>query len=138
MTNFDGLPVPGEDRCDRHIDEGATRVVAGIIWRWKPRNGTGVVKTDDGRLAWFHLSAVHGESINTIAEGMPVDVDIDDVPQGEYEFRAKSVRRRSRGARGFVPVADLARTSACLPEIDYAEWRADMDAMVDQEFPDRE
>ncbi|MFE3441899.1 hypothetical protein ACFXNW_02590 [Nocardia sp. NPDC059180] len=117
---------------------GASIVVAGIIWRWKPRNGTGVVKTDDGTLVWFHLSAVHGESISTIAEGMPVDVDIDDVRQGEYEYRAKSVRIQSWAARKFVPVADLARTSARLPRIDYAEWRADMDAMVVQEFPDRE
>ncbi|NEW38197.1 hypothetical protein GV792_21655 [Nocardia cyriacigeorgica] len=122
----------------RPVLERAAVVVAGTIWRWKPRNGTGVIMTDDETLVWFHLSAVHGESISTITQGMPVDVDIDDIPQEGYEYRAKSVRRRFRTARKFVPVVELARTSALVPRVDYAEWRADMDAMVDQEFPDRE
>ncbi len=32
-------------------------------------------------------------------------------------------------------MAELARTSARVPHIDYAEWRADMDAMIDQGIP---
>lgn len=40
--------------------------------------------------------------------------------------------------RTCVPIAELARTSARLPRIDYTEWRADMDAMINQEIPDRE
>lgn len=40
--------------------------------------------------------------------------------------------------RTFVRVAELARTSARVPHIDYAEWRADMDAMIDQGIPGRE
>ncbi|WP_280439780.1 hypothetical protein [Nocardia cyriacigeorgica] len=38
----------------------------------------------------------------------------------------------------FVRVAELAHTSARVPHIDYAEWRADMDAMIDQGIPGRE
>lgn len=40
--------------------------------------------------------------------------------------------------RTFVPVAELTRTSARLPHVDYAQWRADLDAMIDQEMPGRE
>ncbi|MFD4403621.1 type II toxin-antitoxin system Phd/YefM family antitoxin [Nocardia sp. NPDC058499] len=38
--------------------------------------------------------------------------------------------------RRFVPVAELARTSAHLPRIDYAEWRATADSLIDQEVTD--
>ncbi len=41
-------------------------------------------------------------------------------------------------ARTFVRVAELVDTSARVPHIDYAEWRADMDAMIDQGIPGRE
>ncbi|MEV0332145.1 type II toxin-antitoxin system prevent-host-death family antitoxin [Nocardia sp. NPDC050717] len=40
--------------------------------------------------------------------------------------------------RAFVPVSELARTSAPLPHVDYRQWRADLDAMIDPEIPDRE
>ncbi|MFD4456491.1 type II toxin-antitoxin system Phd/YefM family antitoxin [Nocardia sp. NPDC058480] len=40
--------------------------------------------------------------------------------------------------RTFVPVAELARTSARLPRVDYQQWRADLDAMIDPEMPDGE
>ncbi|MFC9897177.1 type II toxin-antitoxin system Phd/YefM family antitoxin [Nocardia sp. NPDC127579] len=40
--------------------------------------------------------------------------------------------------RTFVPVSELAATSAQLPTMDYAEWRADMDAILDTEVSDRE
>lgn len=65
-----------------------------VVWRWKPRNGTGVIKTGNGMLVWFHLSAVHGETVATITEGMPVNIQIEHIPQGEYTCRAISVARR--------------------------------------------
>ncbi|MEU1985193.1 type II toxin-antitoxin system prevent-host-death family antitoxin [Nocardia sp. NPDC019395] len=40
--------------------------------------------------------------------------------------------------RTFVPIAELARTSAHLPRIDYNEWRADMDSLIDQKIPEGE
>ncbi|MBF6349962.1 MULTISPECIES: type II toxin-antitoxin system Phd/YefM family antitoxin [Nocardia] len=40
--------------------------------------------------------------------------------------------------RTFVPIAELARTSAHLPRIDYNEWRAEMDSLIDQEMPEGE
>ncbi|MFC4125384.1 type II toxin-antitoxin system Phd/YefM family antitoxin [Nocardia rhizosphaerae] len=40
--------------------------------------------------------------------------------------------------RTFVPVSELARTSAALPHVDYAQWRADLDALMDPEIPGRE
>ncbi|MEV4129518.1 hypothetical protein [Nocardia sp. NPDC049707] len=70
----------------------------GTVWRWKPRNGTGVIKLDDAdnTLVWFHLSDARGDlDITTIAEGLPVDIDVEPIPQGEYACRAKSVHRRS-------------------------------------------
>ncbi|WP_109523199.1 MULTISPECIES: type II toxin-antitoxin system Phd/YefM family antitoxin [Nocardia] len=45
---------------------------------------------------------------------------------------------RPLARRTFVPIAELTRTSAHLPHVDYSEWRADMDAMIDQEMPGRE
>lgn len=65
----------------------------GTIRRWKPRNGTGVIELADGTLAWFHLSTVHGETITSLEEGMPVDVEIEHVQQGEYACRATRVQR---------------------------------------------
>lgn len=40
--------------------------------------------------------------------------------------------------RTFVPIAELARTSAHLPRIDYTEWRAEMDSLIDQDMPEGE
>ncbi|WP_446226010.1 type II toxin-antitoxin system Phd/YefM family antitoxin [Nocardia sp. IBHARD005] len=40
--------------------------------------------------------------------------------------------------RTFVPVSELARTSARLPRVDYQQWRTDLDAMIDPEMPDGE
>ncbi|MCA2206303.1 type II toxin-antitoxin system prevent-host-death family antitoxin [Nocardia sp. NPDC050378] len=40
--------------------------------------------------------------------------------------------------RTFVPVSELARTSATLPAVGYEQWRADLDAMIDPEVPGRE
>ncbi len=71
---------------------------SGTVWRWKPGNGTGVIKLDDAdsTLVWFHLSDACGDlNITTIAEGLPVDVDIEQIPQGEFTCRAKSVHRRN-------------------------------------------
>ncbi|WP_327112128.1 hypothetical protein OHB12_27770 [Nocardia sp. NBC_01730] len=70
----------------------------GTVWRWKPRNGTGVIKLDDvdSTLVWFHLSDARGDlDIATIAEGLPVDVEVEPIPQGEFKCRAKSVHRRN-------------------------------------------
>ncbi len=36
--------------------------------------------------------------------------------------------------RAFVPIAELGRTAAHLPFLDYREWRAALDAMIDQEI----
>lgn len=69
----------------------------GTVWRWKPRNGTGVIELDDAdsTLVWFHLSDARGDlDIATIAEGLSVDVDVEPIPQGECTCRAKSVHRR--------------------------------------------
>lgn len=68
-------------------------VTAGTVFRWNPRNGTGVIELADGTLAWFHLSTVHGETVATITENMPVEVEIEHIPQGEFTCRATSVRR---------------------------------------------
>lgn len=40
--------------------------------------------------------------------------------------------------RTFVPIAELNRTHARVPKIDYARWRADMAALIDQDIPDFE
>lgn len=57
------------------------------------RNGTGVLTRSDGSLAWFHLSTVDKGDVFTLSEGDPVDVEIEDLTQGEYECRAVSMRR---------------------------------------------
>lgn len=74
-------------------DKPLESVSTGTVWRWKPRNGTGVIRTDDGTLVWFHLSAVPDESVTTIQVGMPVQAEIEHIQQGEFECRAVSVRR---------------------------------------------
>ncbi|MGW4713659.1 hypothetical protein [Nocardia sp. NPDC004260] len=70
---------------------------SGTVWRWKPRNGTGVIELDDTNhtLVWFHVSAVCGDlNITTIAEGLSVYVEIEPTPQGGFACRATSVHRR--------------------------------------------
>ncbi|WP_431955121.1 type II toxin-antitoxin system Phd/YefM family antitoxin [Nocardia lijiangensis] len=75
------------------------------------------LRNDSGKV----LAAVEaGESFTITRNGKPV-------------AELKPLTRRT-----FVPIAELARTSANLPRIDYNEWRADMDAMIDQEIPGRE
>ncbi len=64
------------------------------VYRWNIRNGTGVLTRADGSLAWFHLSTVDKGDVFALSEGDSVDVEIENVPQGEYECRALSVRRR--------------------------------------------
>ncbi|MBF6298859.1 hypothetical protein IU459_15090 [Nocardia amamiensis] len=57
-----------------------------------------MIKLDDAdsTLVWFHLSDARGDlDIATIAEGLPVEVEIEPIPQGEYTCRAKSVHRRN-------------------------------------------
>lgn len=52
------------------------------------------------------------------------------------EYPAGQAAERERlTQRTFVPVAELARTGSHLPRIDFDEWRADLDAMLDQEIP---
>ncbi|MFE7796990.1 cold-shock protein [Nocardia sp. NPDC057440] len=64
----------------------------GTIWRWNPAKGTGVIKLPDETLVWFHLSAFDNAEFNDIAEGVPVDVDIDHTPQGEFLCRASRIQ----------------------------------------------
>jgi cold shock CspA family protein len=78
--------------------EGVTRVERGTICRWSPYKGTGVIQTCDGTLAWFHLSAFDDETLMSITEGMPVDVDIDHTPQGDFTCRAARIQRSSPSA----------------------------------------
>jgi cold shock CspA family protein len=63
------------------------------VYRWNVRNGTGVLTRPDGSLAWFHLSTVDQEDVLALREGDEVDVEIENIPQGDYECRAVSVRR---------------------------------------------
>ncbi len=64
------------------------------VYRWNIRNGTGVLTRTDGSLAWFHMSTVDKGDVLILAEGDPVDVEIEDLPRGTYECRAVFVRRR--------------------------------------------
>jgi cold shock CspA family protein len=68
-------------------------VTVGTVWRWKPRNGTGVIELADGTLAWFHFSAFDDETVLSVTEGMPVDVDVDHTPQGDFTCRAARIIR---------------------------------------------
>ncbi|MFQ6327754.1 type II toxin-antitoxin system Phd/YefM family antitoxin [Nocardia sp. CWNU-33] len=75
------------------------------------------LRNDSGKV----LAAVEaGESFTITRNGKPV-------------AELKPLTRRT-----FVPIGELASTSAHVPRIDYNEWRADMDAMIDQEIPGRE
>ncbi|MBH0777241.1 cold-shock protein [Nocardia bovistercoris] len=65
------------------------------VYRWNIGNGTGVLTRPDGTLAWFHLSTVDLGDVRALREGDDVDVEIENVPQGEYECRATSVRRHT-------------------------------------------
>lgn len=65
----------------------------GIIWRWSPTKGTGVIRINDtGTLVWFHLSAFDTAEFTDIATGLPVDLDIDHTPQGDFSCRAARIR----------------------------------------------
>lgn len=73
-----------------------TIVVAATVWRWKPTNGTGVLKTDDdGKYVWFHVSHLDGLKYAEVHEGLPVELSIDWTPQDKFECRAEHVSPRS-------------------------------------------
>lgn len=75
------------------------------------------LRNDSGKV----LAAVEsGESFTITRNGKPV----------------AELKPLTRGT--FVPIAELARTSAHLPRIDYGEWRAEMDSLIDQEMPEDE
>ncbi len=61
-----------------------------------------------------------GASITITRDGRPIAI-------------LAPVRRRT-----FVPISELAQTSTHLPRIDYAEWRADLDALIDPWISKRE
>jgi len=63
----------------------------GTIWRWSPTKGTGVIRSDSGELVWFHFSAFDNAAFGDVAEGLPVDVDIDHTPQGDFQCRASRI-----------------------------------------------
>ncbi|MEN3536500.1 hypothetical protein AAH991_15400 [Microbispora sp. ZYX-F-249] len=68
------------------------------------------------------------------------DHDYDDVhhlverltPDQLVEVRAHALRLVS-GRQTFVPWGEVRRTAARLPRIDYAEFRSDVDAVIDQD-----
>ncbi|MFD6394859.1 hypothetical protein [Nocardia sp. NPDC060259] len=70
-------------------------MVPATVYRWKPTNGTGVIKTDDGTYVWFHVSDLDGLRHADVHESLPVDVVIDWTPQGKFECRAQHVRPSS-------------------------------------------
>ncbi len=63
------------------------------VYRWNLRTGTGVLTREDGTPAWFHLSTMTPEDYMSLHEGDRVDVEIEDVPQGDFTCRAVSVRK---------------------------------------------
>ena len=65
----------------------------GTIWRWSPDRGTGVIRTTDETLVWFHISAIDDIPFGSITTNLPVDVDIDPTPQGDFQCRASRIRR---------------------------------------------
>ena len=67
----------------------------GTIWRWSPDKGTGVIRTSDDTLVWFHFSAFDNANFGNITTDIPVDVDIDPTPQGDFECRATRIRLSS-------------------------------------------
>ncbi|MFC3964214.1 cold-shock protein [Nocardia jiangsuensis] len=66
----------------------------GTIHRWNPATGTGVIRIGE-TLVWFHFSAFDNASVTDIAEGLPVDVDVDHTSQGEFSCRAARIRLSS-------------------------------------------
>lgn len=70
-------------------------MVPATVYRWKPTNGTGVIKTDDGTYVWFHVSDLDGLRYADVYEGLPVDVVIDWTPQDKFSCRAEHVRPSS-------------------------------------------
>ncbi|MQY23773.1 type II toxin-antitoxin system Phd/YefM family antitoxin [Nocardia macrotermitis] len=76
------------------------------------RQGQRDLRNDSGKI----LDAVEaGESYTISRNGKPV---------GEL---------RPVGRRTFVPVAELRRTAEHLPPVDYSKFRADLNAMIDQD-----
>jgi cold shock CspA family protein len=75
------------------VREGEAALERATVYRWNIRNGTGVVTRLDGSLAWFHFSTVDKGDVLALREGDQVDVEIENIPQGDYECRAVSVRR---------------------------------------------
>ncbi|WP_157172129.1 hypothetical protein [Nocardia pneumoniae] len=71
----------------------SSEVEQATVYRWNIRNGTGVLTRPAGPPAWFHLSSVVEGDVLVLQEGDQVDAEIEDVPQGEFECRAVSVRR---------------------------------------------
>lgn len=69
---------------------------AATVYRWKPTNGTGVLKTDSGRYVWFHVGDLDGLAYRDVHEGLNVDVVIDETPQDKFECRAAHVRPSSQ------------------------------------------
>lgn len=65
----------------------------GVIWRWSPDRGTGVIRTTDDTLVWFHISAFDDIAFSDIVPNLPVDLDIDPTPQGDFQCRASRIRR---------------------------------------------
>ncbi|WP_067680802.1 hypothetical protein [Nocardia miyunensis] len=67
------------------------------VYRWNLSKGTGVLTRADGTPAWFHLSTMSPEDYMALRVGDLVDVEIEDVPQGEFTCRAISVRKHIDG-----------------------------------------
>ncbi len=70
------------------------------------------LRNDSGRV----LAAVEaGERFTITRNGKPV------------------ARLEPIGKRTFVPIAELISTNAAVPKVDYSQWRADLDALIDPE-----
>ncbi|GGK64850.1 hypothetical protein [Nocardia camponoti] len=65
---------------------------AATVARWKPAKGTGVLRTDEGRDVWFHVTDLDGLRYADIHKGLRVDVVIDETPQDSFSCRAEHVR----------------------------------------------
>ncbi|MEU6560973.1 type II toxin-antitoxin system Phd/YefM family antitoxin [Nocardia nova] len=68
-----------------------------------------------------------GRILDAVEAGQTYTVSRNGKPVGELRPLAR---------RTFVPVAELNRTAAHLPPMDYAAFRADLDAMIDQDSRD--
>jgi cold shock CspA family protein len=64
------------------------------VYRWNIRKGTGVLSRSDGPQAWFPVSSVAAGDVLALKEGDQVDAEIESIPQGDFECRAVSVRKR--------------------------------------------